>query len=268
MLTIGQFSRLCYASKKTLRYYDEIGLLRPEHIAQNGYRYYAANQLSDMLLIAKLKGYGFSLPEIAAVLAGKDMIALRVKMLEKRAQLQQQLSQARHVLSLLEQDIDKLSRKEDIMEQNIQVETVERAPVTLYSVRKKVCVEAIQELFTTLFQDIAHKNLKPIGAPMAFYHDEDFDDFDRNEADIEVAIPLAEAVAGCRTLPGGLHCLTTAVGPYSEALYTSAYAGLMQWAEANGYRITGAPFDVYVRGGGECPPEENVTEIYFPIVKV
>ncbi|MDL2217710.1 MerR family DNA-binding transcriptional regulator [Christensenellaceae bacterium OttesenSCG-928-M15] len=35
----------------------------------------------------------------------------------------------------------------------------------------------------------------------------------------------------------------------------------------NGYRITGALFDRYVRGDGECPPEENVTEIYMPIEK-
>lgn len=264
MLAIGEFSRICFATKKTLRYYDEIGLLRPEYIAENGYRYYTVSQLGDMLLISKLKGYGFSLPEIAAVLAGKDMDALQVKLLEKREQIQQQLNQTHHILDLLNQDVEKLRRREDIMEQKIHVKTAERAPETIYGIRKMSSVEDFQELFAALFQDVAQKKLKPAGAPMAFYHDEDFD---RDNTDLEVAIPITEAVEGCRTLPGGLHCVTTVVGPYGDALYTPAYAGLMKWVEENGYRIAGAPFDVYVRGGGECPPEENVTEIYFPISK-
>ena len=41
MLSIGEFSKICQVSAKTLRYYDEIGLLRPEEInPENGYRYY------------------------------------------------------------------------------------------------------------------------------------------------------------------------------------------------------------------------------------
>ena len=40
MLSIGEFSKICQVSAKTLRYYDEIGLLRPEEInPENGYRY-------------------------------------------------------------------------------------------------------------------------------------------------------------------------------------------------------------------------------------
>lgn len=264
MLTIGEFSRISFATKKTLRYYDEIGLVRPEYIAENGYRYYTVNQLGDMLLISKLKGYGFSLPEIAVVLTSRDMDALQVKLLEKQELIMQQLDQTRHVLDLLEQDVEKLRRREDIMDQKILVKTVERTQETIYGVRRKISVEALQEMFGTLFQEIAQKKLMPTGAPMAFYHDEDFD---RDNSDIEVAVPIAEAVEGCRTLPGGLHCVTTVVGPYGDALYTPAYAGVMKWVEENGFRIAGAPFDVYVRGGGECPPEENVTEIYFPIAK-
>lgn len=42
MLSIGEFSKICQVSAKTLRYYDEIGLLRPEEInPENGYRYYS-----------------------------------------------------------------------------------------------------------------------------------------------------------------------------------------------------------------------------------
>ena len=56
MLSIGEFSRICEVTPKTLRYYEEIGLLYPEEISlENGYRYYSIKQLEKMLLINRLK---------------------------------------------------------------------------------------------------------------------------------------------------------------------------------------------------------------------
>ena len=55
MLSIGEFSKICKVSTKTLRYYDEIGLIKPSKINQeNGYRYYSIEQLETMLLIKRL----------------------------------------------------------------------------------------------------------------------------------------------------------------------------------------------------------------------
>ena len=56
MLSIGEFSKICKVSTKTLRYYAEIGLILPSEInPENGYRYYAIEQLEIMLLIIRLK---------------------------------------------------------------------------------------------------------------------------------------------------------------------------------------------------------------------
>ncbi len=59
---------------KTLRYYAEIGLLKPSEIdPENGYRYYAIEQLEKMLFINRLKAYSFSLDEIKAILQSEEM---------------------------------------------------------------------------------------------------------------------------------------------------------------------------------------------------
>ena len=59
---------------KTLRYYAEIGLLQPSEIdPENGYRYYAIEQLEKMLFINRLKAYSFSLDEIKAILQSEEM---------------------------------------------------------------------------------------------------------------------------------------------------------------------------------------------------
>ena len=65
MLSIGEFSKICKVSTKTLRYYAEIGLILPSEInPENGYRYYSIEQLETMLFIIRLKSYNFSLEEI------------------------------------------------------------------------------------------------------------------------------------------------------------------------------------------------------------
>jgi len=47
MLKIGDFSRLSRVSVKALRYYDEIGLLKPVEVDRfTGYRYYSADQFA------------------------------------------------------------------------------------------------------------------------------------------------------------------------------------------------------------------------------
>lgn len=69
MLSIGEFSKICEVSTKTLRYYDEIGLIHPDEInPENGYRYYSIKQLTKMLFINRLKSYHFSLEEIKDIL--------------------------------------------------------------------------------------------------------------------------------------------------------------------------------------------------------
>ena len=67
MLTIGDFSRLSRITPRMLRHYDALGLLRPEEVGDNGYRYYRQEQLSDLMRIQWLKGYGFSLGEIGSL---------------------------------------------------------------------------------------------------------------------------------------------------------------------------------------------------------
>ena len=65
MYKIGELSRLCGLTVKTLRYYSSIGLLVPDETDPfTGYRYYSAARLADCYRITALKELGFSLEEI------------------------------------------------------------------------------------------------------------------------------------------------------------------------------------------------------------
>ncbi len=74
MLSIGEFSKICNVSTKTLRYYEEIGLILPNQInKETGYRYYSIEQLETMLFIKRLKAYNFSLEQIKAIIQSEEL---------------------------------------------------------------------------------------------------------------------------------------------------------------------------------------------------
>lgn len=70
MIRIGEFSRLSQTPVSTLRYYDEVGLLKPVEVDHfTGYRYYTFDQLARLNRILALKNLEFSLAEIIHLLA-------------------------------------------------------------------------------------------------------------------------------------------------------------------------------------------------------
>src|SRR3982751_471950 len=69
MFRIGEFSRIARVSARLLRYYDELGLLRPGVVdAATGYRYYSSAQLQRLNRILVLRDLGLSLEQIGGVI--------------------------------------------------------------------------------------------------------------------------------------------------------------------------------------------------------
>lgn len=86
---------------------------------------------------------------------------------------------------------------------------------------------------------------------------------------IEAGLPVAAAVSGggevqSGTLPAGRAATTTHLGPYDQLL--DAYAALERWIEAQGRKIAGAPWEVYVTDPAEHPdPRTWRTELFWPL---
>src|SRR5215468_5206438 len=93
MFRIGEFSKLVQVPVPTLRYYDQVGLLKPIQVDRfTGYRYYSASQLPQLHRILALKGLGFSLEQIGIALAeGLTPEQMRGMLRLRHAQISQQL---------------------------------------------------------------------------------------------------------------------------------------------------------------------------------
>ncbi|HHU75789.1 MAG TPA: MerR family transcriptional regulator [Firmicutes bacterium] len=68
----NQVSKMSGVSARTLRYYDEIGLLKPARIASSGYRIYGQAELDTLQQILFYKEMGFSLTDIRKLLSAPD----------------------------------------------------------------------------------------------------------------------------------------------------------------------------------------------------
>ncbi|HET7615392.1 MAG TPA: MerR family transcriptional regulator [Bacillales bacterium] len=91
--TVQKLGKLAGVSGRTLRYYDEIGLLKPARINSSGYRIYGRKEVDQLQQILFYRELGVGLEDIKAILASPDFdreAALkehRAKLLGKRARL-------------------------------------------------------------------------------------------------------------------------------------------------------------------------------------
>lgn len=71
-LTTGEFANICRVKKQTLFHYDQIGILSPEIMGDNGYRYYSYLQLDTFNAISMLKELDMPLAEIKRYLDNRN----------------------------------------------------------------------------------------------------------------------------------------------------------------------------------------------------
>lgn len=273
MLSIGEFSKICEVTTKTLRYYESIGLIYPAEINQeNGYRYYAIDQLETMLFINRLKSYGFSLDEIKEIMSVQELKDERLHsaLNKKKKEIKQQLQIYQDTLNQIKGDISLLSCGKSIMSylDDIDVQLVEAPNMCILSIRRMVQKEDFPEQYANCFKQLLKKiqddKLTMIAAPVVLFHS---DEFSISGLDTEFAIPVKEYVTGTRNFSPGLCIKTVLHGSYKNL--PSVYAKQREWAEKEGYQNNDALFEVYITDPTQVKSEEElVTEVFYPVKKL
>ncbi|MGN0972492.1 MAG: GyrI-like domain-containing protein [Aristaeellaceae bacterium] len=261
MLSIGQFSRACHVSVKTLRHYEKVGLLLPTRVDEwSGYRYYDEGLISTMLLIQRLKRYGLSLVAIGQILA--NPASGRSALLRQREALCTRMEQQGLILRELDQHLAAMKRTDDIMayqpEYTITLQEVPAQPI--FSSRQHMSVDDFGSVIGRLYEEAVRQRIAPVGPPMTIYHGEAFDPED---TDMELALPVQRAEDATRMLPGSLMAVTTHRGSYAHL--ADAYGAMTRWIAGQNLEPDGAPYEIYRQGPGQGGPQDWVTEICFPV---
>jgi DNA-binding transcriptional MerR regulator/effector-binding domain-containing protein len=272
MLRIGDFSRLAQVSIKTLRYYDDMGLLKPAVVDRfTGYRYYTLDQLPHIHRILALKDLGLALDQIARLLAD-DLSAEAIhEMLRlKRAELQQHITESQAKLMRLEMRLNHIAREAKMSDDAVIIKKVEAQQVV--SVRQ--IVPAIADV-PRLFAEVraAWQQFQPSGSWMALYHHAGYRDHD---LDVEFAMPVAAPVSvpmilsegramKMRTIPA-IAMAVTILAQGNSAELANAYTALNTYIHEHNYNYLGPARQIYLRGANDTSnPAEYLTEIQYPV---
>lgn len=99
--TAGQFSKLHHLNKRTLHYYDDIGLFSPIYKAENGYRYYARRQSAELENILALRELGMSIEEIKDYLRCPGTEAFLKLSIEKSKEIDEQIKRLKKLKAIM-----------------------------------------------------------------------------------------------------------------------------------------------------------------------
>src|SRR5271155_1677658 len=125
MFSIGEFARLGTVSVRTLRHYDEIGLLRPARVdPETGYRGYSADQLGQLNRIIALKELGLSLAQVRRLLGGITLEELQGMLMLRRAQLETELDAYKNKLLGVEARLRYIARECTVPADDITVKKI------------------------------------------------------------------------------------------------------------------------------------------------
>lgn len=261
MYTIGEFSRLTRVSARMLRHYDQLGLLRPARVgADNGYRYYEAAQLRDLLAIRKLQGFGFSLAQIPDLLQlSPQELAGRVR--ARYAQALAELRELQHSLRLMEACI-RNAEGTNMSQSDSKVIVMETPAQRVLSLRRKISIGEVHQLFADLHRQAAEKGLRRCGVTQLLFHGEEFR-YDEMDAEAQVEV-LGEA-EGVSLRPAMCCVAATYTGPY-EGIHTAYDAVCSYLAAHPEWRVCGPSVERYIRDEGMVSdPAELVSAVLFPV---
>jgi DNA-binding transcriptional MerR regulator len=116
--TVKQLSTLAGVSIRTLHYYDEVGLLKPEAYGDNGYRYYGEQASFRLQQIMFFKELDFSLEEIKRIIDRPEFDLLQALQLHKEA-LQSRTMRLDHLIHTIDHTILHLKGKQAMKQKEL-----------------------------------------------------------------------------------------------------------------------------------------------------
>jgi DNA-binding transcriptional MerR regulator len=248
---IGEFADLGGVSPKTLRFYDEIGLLRPAGVnSRTHYRRYVPQQLEDLAAIRALREMGASLAEIRDLRKSGSTAQRRKILSTLKDSAQQSIEAASKVLDWVTAEIEDMDRSE----RPIPVVVKRRPPVWIASNRARVNTYAEIERFERELLSAVPSDA--IGALRGtLWHSCSDADFLEGEPFVAVkhALP-AKGAFDLRQLPAAtLACAYSKTDDRSAEL---AYLAIRKWMQVRGYKLAGPKREIYL---------DQLLEIQFPL---
>ncbi|WP_300567535.1 MerR family transcriptional regulator [uncultured Acetatifactor sp.] len=264
LLTIGQFAAMHGINKKTLMWYDEIGLFRPASVnPENGYRYYDYHQSPVLETILLLRDLDVSIHEIQDFMKDRSAGNLKQLLEEKMADLDKQIAHlqaVRTTLSAHRQNMDTLLTM-DLSEISV-VEREERCLVTV-GIDRGTSFEREVELITAetekyqlgRLHKASYGSMISVSSLLNGRHD----DYSR----LFIEIPFLSYRAGLHMAPGGKYLRAFCKGEWDRL--PKRYQEIFDYAREHGLTPYGYSYEMGINENVIERIEDYIVQIEIPI---
>jgi DNA-binding transcriptional MerR regulator len=114
---VGEVAERLGVSPRTIKYYEEIGLVEPEGRSQGGFRLYGEREVERLERILRMKGMGYSLAAIREILAVRDVAQEADKVTVLRTAIEHLKEREREATERIRQMREDLRRAETLREE-------------------------------------------------------------------------------------------------------------------------------------------------------
>lgn len=108
LYSIGEIAKIFKVSIDTLRYYDKLNLIKPWHVADNGYRYYSEAQFDMISTILFLKSTGISLEQLQTILRQPNTEKIKEELLNSKQVIQEKIKSLQQIEGRIERMYDNI----------------------------------------------------------------------------------------------------------------------------------------------------------------
>ena len=275
---IGELAEICEISTTTLRYYDKMGILKPDKIcSETNYRYYSQKKILLILMIKYYKRLGFTLNGMKDLLPRSDIVEMQKHFTYKLEEIENDIKRSlrKHQAvwewqQLLTEGTGYLSSAFDATKQEIRIVEILKCQV----VTDKFIVNESQEssdynsvIINKHIVNISEKYNLYCAGPVLLIYDDYIERIEETFKEINIYVPICNETS----IPDGVvnfgeikAASIIHIGRYSDINLT--YFKLIKWCDKNNIFLKGSAIEKYLIDPWSTDNEKNyVTEILLPI---
>lgn len=264
LFTIGQFAALHEINKKTLMWYDEINLLKPACIKENGYRYYSYQQSATLETILMLRELNVSLEEIRQFVNHRTIESFDNLLKEKIAELSQTISHLKSVQKILskhQQDMEILrsldiSKISLVQKQNRYLVTVPVTPDISFDKEIAQVIAKTKKYQLRRLHDASYGAMISVENLYA-------GNFDKYTA-LYIEMPYPVAKKGLHLQSGGTYLRAFYKGSWDKI--SDKYKEILAYANKQGLSLCGFAYETGINELVIDHIDEYITQIEIPVI--
>ncbi|MDD2971252.1 MAG: MerR family transcriptional regulator [Lachnospiraceae bacterium] len=264
LFTIGQFAAMYGINKKTLMFYDEIGLFKPAMIhKENGYRFYSYYQSTELETILLLREMKVSVSDIQDFMRHRSTESMESLLREKIVELDENIENLRaireklcdrhtNMRELLSLDPSRISV---IEKEPHYLATVQTTPEKSFEEDVEAVIRQTREYHLPLMYQETYGSMISVKSLYA----REFHDYSL----LFIQLPNAQNKKGVHIQPGGKYLQAFCKGSWDRLPYR--YEELLQYAEQNHIELSGYSYETGINEMVIDTMENYITKIEIPI---